>query len=99
MPKMDFAALGAVGSFKDFEMGEMKFPEMKIGEASVKVPPEIQTTAPTPTIRLVEPAASVEAIADKHWPKPPAPSLPPKRVAGKAPVPPPIRPRPTFPRQ
>src|SRR5580693_2533746 len=34
MPKMDFAALGTTGSFKDFEMGEMKFPEMKIGEAS-----------------------------------------------------------------
>ena len=27
----------ATGSFKDFEMGEMKFPEMKIGEASAKI--------------------------------------------------------------
>jgi carbonic anhydrase len=36
-PKMDFAKLGALGSFKDFELGEMKFPEMKIGEAAAKI--------------------------------------------------------------
>jgi carbonic anhydrase len=47
-PKMDFAALGTAGSFKDFEMGEMKFPEMKIGEASVKIgDAEIQAAPPS----------------------------------------------------
>ena len=35
MPKLEFAALGTAGSFKDFEMGEMKFPEMKIGDAAM----------------------------------------------------------------
>jgi len=34
VPKMDFAALGAAGSSKDFELGEMKFPELKIGGAA-----------------------------------------------------------------
>jgi carbonic anhydrase len=33
-PKMDFAALGASGSSRDFELGEMKFPEVKIGSAA-----------------------------------------------------------------
>jgi carbonic anhydrase len=48
LPKMDFAALGSAGSFKDFEMGEMKFPEMKIGEASVKIgDAEIQAEPPS----------------------------------------------------
>ncbi len=35
MAKMDMATIGALGSSKDFEMGEMKFPEMKIGEAAL----------------------------------------------------------------
>lgn len=37
LAKTDFAKLGALGSFNDFEFGEMKFPEMKIGEASAKI--------------------------------------------------------------
>ena len=82
MPKMDFAALGAAGSFKDFEMGEMKFPEMKIGEAAVKT-----QNVPPPQIRIVSPPV-VEA------PKAP-PTLPPMRK--KMPPPPPIQPRPKFP--
>ncbi len=28
-----FSSMGALGAFKDFEMGEMKFPEVKIGDA------------------------------------------------------------------
>ena len=48
MAKMDFAALGTTGSFKDFEMGEMKFPEMKIGEASAKIgSSEIKPASPS----------------------------------------------------
>lgn len=30
--KENFSTLGALGSFKNFEMGDMKFPEMKIGD-------------------------------------------------------------------
>jgi carbonic anhydrase len=37
MAKTDFPKLDALGSFKDFELGEMKFPETKIGEASAKI--------------------------------------------------------------
>ena len=82
MPKMDFAALGAIGAFKDFEMGEMKFPEMKIGEAAVKT-----QTVPPPQVRVVAtPAAEL--------PKTPVPTLPPMR---KKTSPPPIQPRPRFP--
>ena len=96
MPKMDFAALGVVGSFKDFEMGEMKFPELKIGDAAVKPhltsPPEVP-----PVVHVTEPTApSLPGLAQKLWPKPPMATLPPQKK--KAPVPPPIRPRPTFPR-
>src|SRR5271170_1739812 len=50
MPKTDFAAIGVAGSFKDFEMGEMKFPEMKIGDAAARTElSEIKpTVAPVP---------------------------------------------------
>jgi carbonic anhydrase len=57
MPKMDFAALGHAGSFKDFDMGEMKFPEMKIGEASVKIGElEIKTDSTAPVLPPVSTA-------------------------------------------
>ena len=46
MGKMDFASIGAAGSFKDFELGEMKFPEMKIGDAALPGKP-VQFSAPT----------------------------------------------------
>jgi len=53
-PKTQFASIGDLGSFKDFEMGEMKFPEMKIGDAAlpgktaptVVVPPPVAATLP-----------------------------------------------------
>jgi carbonic anhydrase len=59
MLKTDFATIGAAGSFKDFEMGEMKFPESKIGDAAartelseikppVATPPQIQTSPIAP---------------------------------------------------
>jgi hypothetical protein len=59
MLKTDFATIGAAGSFKDFEMGEMKFPESKIGDAAartelseikppVESPPQIQTSPVAP---------------------------------------------------
>jgi carbonic anhydrase len=77
MPKTDFATMAELGSFKDFSMGEMKFPEMKIGDAASPGKP-LQTS-------LVPP------------PPPAASTLPPLKISGKMPVPPPIKPRPTFP--
>lgn len=73
MPKMDFAALGAAGSFKDFEMGEMKFPEMKIGEAAVKT-----STAQPPQIRII-------GTPVVETPKTP-PTLPPKKSPPPPPI-------------
>jgi carbonic anhydrase len=73
MAKMDFAALGTTGSFKDFAMGEMKFPEMKIGEASAKIGnPEI---SPAPPSHIVPPAPPQPAAA----PPPKIPLPPPIR--------------------
>ena len=56
MPATQFASIGDLGSCKDFEMGEMKFPEMKIGDAAspessappavVPPPPKIATLPP-----------------------------------------------------
>jgi carbonic anhydrase len=95
MPKMDFAALGGTGSFKDFAMGEMKFPETKIGEMATKaqeVIKDVQRAA-----QSVETTAhTIVEIAEKHWPKPPGAKLPPLKV--KKEVPPPLRPKPTFPK-
>jgi carbonic anhydrase len=39
MPKSDLAQLGVPGSFRAFDMGEMKFPEMKIGDSALPVNP------------------------------------------------------------
>jgi carbonic anhydrase len=85
MPNAHFPTLGAAGSGKDFEMGDMKFPDSKIGDTawSGKYPanPPMAPVAPPPAGSGVPP-----------MPKPPAP--PP--LPGKKLVPPPIRPRPDF---
>jgi len=39
MPKMDFAAFGSVGSSTDFELAEMRFGEMKIGDTALSAKP------------------------------------------------------------
>jgi len=82
LAKTDFASLNSLGSFKDFEIGEMKFPEMKIGDAAL---PE----------NLV-PAAPAPAVAIPPSPPPKIATLPPLKISGKMSVPPPIKPRPTF---
>lgn len=85
MPKLDSPKLEPLGSFKDFVMGEMKFPETKIGEVAAKVQEQIQDIRP-----VIESAQTATGqIADyarKHWPNSPAPKA----------SPPPIQPRPTF---
>jgi carbonic anhydrase len=82
LAKTDFASLNSLGSFKDFEIGEMKFPEMKIGDAAL---PE----------NLV-PAAPAPAVAIPPSPPPKIATLPPLKISGKMSAPPPIKPRPTF---
>lgn len=97
-------ALQSLGSFKDFAMGEMKFPELKIGEAAAKVGQAVSQEAGVlegkigqaiaPVAETVEEVANQAAqFAEKNWPKPPpirmkSSPLPSK----KSPLPPPIRP-------
>ncbi len=76
-PKMDFAAIGALGSFKDFDMGEMKFPELKIG--AVALPGKPLALEPVPVAKPPAPPVIKSP-------------LPPLRPA-KVPLPPPLRPR------
>jgi carbonic anhydrase len=105
----NFPQLSAFNTLGNFDIGEMKFPETKIGELSAKaenwasseVGPleekaqeEIQNVAP-----VVESVGTIVKqageFAEKHWPKPPGtPPLPPK-----IPLPPPIRPRLTMQRE
>ena len=93
MPQMDFPKLESLGSFKDFAMGEMKFPETKIGEVAVKIQNEIQDIKPV-LESVQNTAQTIVDYAEKHWPKSPEGKLPPLKP--KKPVPPPLRPRPTF---
>jgi carbonic anhydrase len=107
MPKSQFASIGELGSFKDFAMGEMKFPEMKIGEAATHIESKLSQAAAqigaqvqqkiAPTVESVEQViGQVAQYADKNWPKPPPIRVPPSPLPPgkkKAPLPPPIRPR------
>ncbi len=103
MPELG-RALDAIGDFKGFVMGEMKFPEMKIGEAATKLGQDIGQipAAIQPAVQSVESTAQqVVDYAQKNWPKPPAlrvapapPSAP--TIKKKAPLPPPIRPGADF---
>jgi hypothetical protein len=94
-------------SLTDFNIGEMKFPETKIGETVAKAEDWLsqkigtfaaQPPAPTPsqeTTRspVANAAEQVVHYAEKHWPKPAASSKPPPKI----PLPPPIRVRANFP--
>jgi carbonic anhydrase len=86
-----------------FNMGEMKFPEAKIGELAAHAEDWMKQKAAQTEARVAEDvarsaeevtkvAAQAAAYAEKHWPRTPAPTtgttLPPK-----IPIPPPIRPR------
>jgi len=93
-------ALKALG---DFQIGEMKFPETKIGETVTKAEDwlskkieqlEMKSAAANPSSTpptTASVATKVVGMVEKHWPKPPMPP--------KIPVPPPIRPRPNTPRK
>ncbi len=93
-------------SLTDFQIGEMKFPETKIGETVTKAEDWLAKGIETIGTKVSEsPAANVASqvveLAQKNWPQssvtpptasPSTPTLPPKRI----PIPPPIRPRPGF---
>jgi len=86
--------LGAIGNFKGFDLGEMKFPETKIGELATKAHEVVQDVKLA--AESVQSAAhTITEIAQKHWPKPPPSKLPPLKIKS---APPPIRPNPKFPR-
>lgn len=87
-------SLGAIGDFKNFDLGEMKFPETKIGEMATKVQEVVKDVHKVAeTVQTT--AHTITEIAEKHWPKSPSSKLPPLRVK----APPPLRPNPKFPRQ
>ena len=75
-----------LGSFAAFNLGEMKFPETKIGEVTAKAgdrpSQKIETAIPGPTEPKADVAQQVVEYAKKDWPQPP-----------KLPLPPPLRPK------
>jgi carbonic anhydrase len=91
-------------SLADFNIGEMKFPETKIGETVTKAtdwlsqkigslqvkPSEVAPAETTPT-RAQNIAEGVIEYAEKHWPKPSDAPRRPSQPPPKIPVPPPIR--------
>jgi len=95
-------SVDALKSLGNFNIGEMKFPETKIGETVTKaedwlskkigqleVNPSSAPGAPPMQQSAATVAKKVVEIAEKHWPHPAEP--PPK-----IPMPPPIRPRMTI---
>jgi carbonic anhydrase len=83
---------GALGSLGAFNIGEMKFPEGKIGELATKAEDWLSQKAETVEAILpgtpetkADVTRQVVEYAERHWPKPP-----------KIPIPPPIRPRPNI---
>ena len=84
---------GALGSLGAFNIGEMKFPEGKIGELATKAEDwlaqkveKIEAALPGTPETQAGVAKQVVQYAERHWPKPAG--LPPK-----IPAPPPLRPR------
>ena len=87
----------------DFNIGEMKFPETRIGESVTQAADwlsekvgnlELKPTE-APPVKMVPPpirnvAEQIVNLAEKHWPHPPGGKSPPKQI----PIPPPIRARP-----
>ena len=96
----------------DFKIGEMKFPEMKIGETVTKAedwltqkigslqmqPTEAPPTEFAPPPKAINIAARVVDLAEKHWPNPTAVGKHLSSSPPKIPVPPPIRVQPGFPK-
>jgi len=97
-------------SLTDFQIGEMKFPETKIGEAvtsaadwlsqkvgalEAKPPADAEKTTASTAVNI---AKHVVQFAETHWPKPGEETPRPGGQRPRSPLPPPIRPKP-IPRQ
>ncbi len=78
---------GALGSFAAFNIGEMKFPEAKIGEVVTKAEDWLSQKIGQLEVKPSQPSAPA-APAPQVPPLPAAPVIPPK-----IPLPPPIRPK------
>ena len=99
-------------SLGSFNIGEMKFPETKIGELATKAEDWLSREAAqlepgvAETMQKVAPVAQsvqniagqVAQFAEKHWPQPPGAGQRPA-APPRIPVPPPIRPKIIQPRQ
>jgi len=97
-------ATESIGAFKEFAMGEMKFPQAKIGEAAVQIgnkvaqqAARVETAIGQKIVPLVESvgqvAGQVAQYAEKNWPKaPPVRVQPSPLPPQKKKMPPPIRP-------
>ena len=89
----------ALKSLTDFNIGEMKFPETKIGESVVQAEDwlarKVETLQPLANEISKNPAVNVAEkvvkFAERHWPNPRAGSEQPPAPPPKIPVPPPMR--------
>lgn len=94
-------------SLTDFQIGELKFPDTKIGEVATRVGDWLSQKVgelevkpepgdeKKPAAKAVDIARQVVHFAETHWPKAgeePPPISPPRQ---RIPLPPPIRPKPT----
>ncbi len=97
-------AIGAMGSMAPFDMGEMKFPGQRIGDAAGQrdlgdIKPMISSSAPMAKPSTLPNAAPLDPQTEPRWPLPPPTEWvrPGKAKTGenssKKPLPPPIRPR------
>jgi carbonic anhydrase len=101
------AAANLIGQTTDklghFNIGEMKFPEAKIGEMAAHAEDWLKQKAAQTEAKAAEAvaksaeevakvAAQTAAYAEKHWPRTPG-QTPPLSLPPKIPIPPPIRPR------
>ncbi|MCX8091070.1 MAG: carbonic anhydrase, partial [Verrucomicrobiae bacterium] len=96
----------ALKSLADFQIGEMKFPETKIGETVTRAGDwltqkiqelEVKPASGEAASTIATAASLAEKIiemAEKHWPRPP--EAPPSPPAKPPKLPPPIGPKPKF---
>jgi hypothetical protein len=96
----------ALKSLSDFQIGEMKFPETKIGETVVQAQdwlkqavgklerkPETPGQPPSKLETAANVAEKVVEFAQKHWAQNPPPAPKPPAAPPKLPLPPITRPR------
>jgi carbonic anhydrase len=97
----------SLGTFKDFAIGELKFPEAKIGEMATHIEQAVAREADTLQAKIGAKIGSMAGTAEQiggqvaeyaqqHWPQPPPLRTKPSVLAPKKTSPPPLRPRPDL---